>query len=225
MHRSRAGATRQPLRTSTISGLQEIPPVGCSVCILWCSTGLENRYLIRIDGAWTGGGTVAARRLRTVLSGRLLNRLDTSPSHLVGVVVTPCPPVQSWPHDYLMSRIVADQGARVPARTGRVGRRVGHPTSCWVSLVLRGAAQARHPGGRHDHQGAAATPRAGSGAATDRAELDAVPRGVRERGSEGNPNPGPSAKGERRCRALGTAFTAGQPSKGRVSRRARRPHP
>ena len=39
---------------------------------------------------------------------------------------------------------------------------------------LRGAAQARHPGGRHDHQDAAATPRPWSGAATHRPELDAV---------------------------------------------------
>ena len=43
---------------------------------------------------------------------------------------------------------------------------------------LRGAAQARHPGGRHDDQDPAATPRPGPGAATHRSELDAVPSGA-----------------------------------------------
>jgi hypothetical protein len=40
---------------------------------------------------------------------------------------------------------------------------------------LRGAAQARHPGGRHHHQDAAATPRPRPGAATLWTELGAVP--------------------------------------------------
>jgi hypothetical protein len=68
-----------------------------------------------------------------------------------------------------------------PATDRRRGRRTGaahgqgEPTM-GLRQDLRGAAQAWDPGGRHDHQDAAATPRAGPGATTLRAELDAVPQ-------------------------------------------------
>jgi hypothetical protein len=51
---------------------------------------------------------------------------------------------------------------------------------------LRGTAQARHPGGRHDHQDATATTRPGPGTTTAWTDLGAIPaspgrgdRGVR----------------------------------------------
>jgi len=47
---------------------------------------------------------------------------------------------------------------------------------------LWGAAQARHPGRRHDHKGAAATPRPRPSATTLRADLGAVPQNPSRRG-------------------------------------------
>jgi hypothetical protein len=54
--------------------------------------------------------------------------------------------------------------------------RMARENARWGCMDLRRAAQARHPGGRHDHQGAAATTRSGPGATTAWTDLDAVPQ-------------------------------------------------
>ena len=67
--------------------------------------------------------------------------------------------------------------------TYRKARRPGRPpldaevVALGLRADLRGAVQARHPGGRHDDSDAAAATRAGPGAAVLRAELGAVPQG------------------------------------------------
>jgi hypothetical protein len=68
-----------------------------------------------------------------------------------------------------------------PATTRRRGHRTGAAhgqgePALGLHADLRGAAQARPPGRRHDHPDAAATTRAGPGAAALRADLDAVPQ-------------------------------------------------
>jgi putative transposase len=72
-----------------------------------------------------------------------------------------------------------------PATTRRRGRRAGAADgkgepALGLRADLRGAAQARHPGGRHDDSDAAAAKRAGPGAAALRAELGAVPQAQAE---------------------------------------------
>ena len=49
-------------------------------------------------------------------------------------------------------------------------------THAGVAYGSAGSCASSDPGGRHDHQDAAATPRAGPGAAAPRADLDAVPQ-------------------------------------------------
>jgi hypothetical protein len=72
-----------------------------------------------------------------------------------------------------------------PATTRRRGRRAGAADgkgepALGLRADLRGAAQARHPGGRHDDSDAAAATRAGPGASALRAELGAVPQAQAE---------------------------------------------
>jgi putative transposase len=94
--------------------------------------------------------------------------------------------VLRWHRD-LVRRKWTDRNRRQPGRPPLDAEvvalvlRMARETPRWGCVRMqRRTAQAWDPGGRHDHQDAAATPRTGPGAAALRADLDAVPQAQAE---------------------------------------------